>query len=387
MDDLLETFPSRNHPLINIEKLTSDSILFLQFKFNYMKKLLLSISLITSLLSNAQDCSKIFISEYVEGWSNNKALEIYNPTSSTIDLSQYFVARYSNGSTSATVANSVQLSGSIAPHDVYVAVLDKRDPNGVGQEAPVWDSLIARADGFYSPVYNTSNAFYWNGNDAVVLCRGILPANSSTVINGTNISNFAIIDVFGKIGENPANETGTSSGNDGAWSTSFPYSTGLGTLVTKEHSMIRKSTVKKGVTTNPSFFNPLGEYDTIPAVVVRLDANGNIVYGASGNPILDGNWFSLGTHDCACNPLGVKENNEISVSIYPNPNNGIFYVKCDGDIQSIRILNAFGQQVYSFSNLINKPIQQIDLSDQSGLYLLQIRGRNGAISTRKVIIK
>jgi len=28
----------------------------------------------------AQDCADLIISEVVEGWSNNKALEIYNPT-------------------------------------------------------------------------------------------------------------------------------------------------------------------------------------------------------------------------------------------------------------------------------------------------------------------
>ena len=62
------------------------------------------------------NCTQLFISEYVEGWSNNKAIEIYNPTSLPIDLSQYFVSRYSNGSSTATVANSIQLSGTIAPH-------------------------------------------------------------------------------------------------------------------------------------------------------------------------------------------------------------------------------------------------------------------------------
>jgi len=92
-----------------------------------MKKALLFFGLLASTAS-AQDCSKIFISEYVEGWSNNKALEIYNPTNQTINLSEYFVARYSNGSASATVQNAVQLSGTIAPYDVFVAVLEKLDP-------------------------------------------------------------------------------------------------------------------------------------------------------------------------------------------------------------------------------------------------------------------
>jgi len=119
-----------------------------------MKKSLLGIGLFlfgTIGVSVAQDCSKIFISEYVEGWSNNKALEIYNPTNAAVDLSGYVVARASNGASigAVTVANAVQLSGSIPAHGVFVAVLDKRDPNGTGQEAPVWDSLQAKADGFF----------------------------------------------------------------------------------------------------------------------------------------------------------------------------------------------------------------------------------------------
>ena len=35
----------------------------------------------------------LFFSEYVEGWANNKALEIYNPTPNTIDLSNYSISR------------------------------------------------------------------------------------------------------------------------------------------------------------------------------------------------------------------------------------------------------------------------------------------------------
>ena len=48
-----------------------------------------------SVQSQAQ-CSEIFISEYIEGWSNNKALELYNPTNAAVDLSDYRLERYSN---------------------------------------------------------------------------------------------------------------------------------------------------------------------------------------------------------------------------------------------------------------------------------------------------
>ena len=53
-----------------------------------MKKGLLLLSLIFSVSLNAQvvDCSELFFSEYVEGYGQNKAIEIYNPTAFPIDL-------------------------------------------------------------------------------------------------------------------------------------------------------------------------------------------------------------------------------------------------------------------------------------------------------------
>jgi hypothetical protein len=351
-----------------------------------MKKSLLAIFAFSSSLSFAQDCAKIFISEYVEGWSNNKALEIYNPTSTAIDLSQYFVARYSNGSTTATVANSVQLLGTIAPYDVHVAVLDKRDPNGTGQEAPIWDSLNVKGDGFYSPVYNTSNAFYWNGNDAVMLAKGTLPANPATLINATNVPNFAIIDIFGKIGENPANETGSAAGNDGAWSTGFPYSTGLGVLVTKDHSMLRKATIKKGVATPVSFFDPLLEWDTIPPVTYLFDANGDTIVSGNGNAILFGNWFSLGEHDCACNPASVNEMEFTNYSIFPNPTDDVISVKLDENIQSLTITNSLGQTVWT-KEALNKGLYTIELPKYAGVYFVRLVSNSGTSSTEKILVK
>jgi len=352
-----------------------------------MKKILFSVFALISSVGMSQDCAKIFISEYVEGWGNNKAVEIYNPTASSINLGEYFVARYSNGSTTATVANSVQLSGTIQPFSVFVAVLDKRDENGTGQEAPIWDSLEVRGDGFFSPVYNTSNAFYWNGNDAVMLAKGTLPFDPAVLINATNVSNFSIIDVFGKIGENPANETGSSAGNDGAWSTQFPYSTGLGVLVTKDHSMIRKANIKKGVITNPSFFDPLLEWDTIPAVVVRLDANGDTLFGTSGNPILDGNWFSLGEHDCACNPVSVDEMENFQFSVYPNPSTDWVTINLQGKVVSASLVDAFGKSIGQYRNLSSKMQLQLNVENLTGIYLLHVQTMDGKFHTKKIIIR
>lgn len=59
-------------------------------------------------------CGDLFISEYIEGSGNNKALEFYNPTNTTISLSQYKIVVF------RTSNDTIQLNGSIAPGDVHV---------------------------------------------------------------------------------------------------------------------------------------------------------------------------------------------------------------------------------------------------------------------------
>ena len=316
-----------------------------------MKRTLLLIGTIMATMTYAQDCSDLFISEYVEGWSNNKALEIYNPTGAAIDLSEYLVIRYSNGSTTATSANAIQLTGMIGAYDVHVAVLEKLDPNGSGQEAPIWDSLQAKSDAYYCPDYATSNAFYFNGNDAIALAKG----------DAANVGTAVLVDLFGKIGEDPG---------DG-WSTDFPY-TGAGTVVTKDHSMIRKSTVMAGETNvGISFFDPLAEYDSIPAVI----DNGGV---------LEGNWNSLGEHDCGCNPVSTNELANAKVSVFPNPTNGEFFVKgAHGDVV---IVNALGQTVATKKNNSN-PILSFDLGTKRGVYFVKMTDASGNDITKRVIVK
>jgi hypothetical protein len=343
-----------------------------------MKKALLFVSLFTLGSTFAQDCSKLFISEYVEGRSNNKAIEIYNPTNASIDLSEYIIARYSNGSNSATIANAVQLSGTVAAHDVFVAVLDKRDPLGTGQEAPIWDSLQVRADGFFAPVYNTSNSFYWNGNDAIVLFKGTLTGTATTQLSAITPA-LVPIDIFGKIGENPGPDTG--------WSTTAPYNTGAGVIVTVDHSLIRKSTVLKGVTNVAiTEFNPLAEYDSIPSNTILFDVNGDTIKSNAGNPIEFGNWMSLGTHACNCNPLAVNKLPEMSqFSVYPNPSvDGTFNIVASAGIEKIVVVNSLGQTVKTMKANANNAV--INIGDAPGVYIIKVETGNGIV-TKRVIVK
>nr|WP_299205799.1 lamin tail domain-containing protein [uncultured Brumimicrobium sp.] len=337
-----------------------------------MKKVLLSLGLLLSASISAQDCSELFISEYVEGWSNNKALEIYNPTDQAIDLSDYIIVRYSNGATFAGAESAVQLSGTIAPNDVYVAVIDKRDPNGTGQEAPVWDSLQVKADGFYCPNYNVSKAMYFNGNDAVTLEKGTL----ADLDNGTT----QLIDLFGKIGEDP-----DDGGSYDGWTNESPFF-GVGVVLTTDHSLIRKATVKNGVTANPALFDALAEWDTIPAVIPMLDQNGDPVLDGNGNPRIEGNWASLGIHDCECGELAVNAESMINLSIYPNPStNGEFNFASESNIVNVEVYSAVGQKVFAQEN--NAGIQSINIGENPGVYLVNIKTASGVVTSRRVIVK
>ena len=317
----------------------------------------------------------------MEGWSNNKALEIYNPTSSAVDLSGYVVARASNGASigSVTKANAVQLSGTVAPHSVFVAVLDKRDPNGTGQEAPIWDSLQVRADGFFAPDYNTSNSFYWNGNDAVILFQGTLSGTATTTLVSMTPA-LTIVDIFGKVGENPGPDTG--------WSTAFPYNNGAGEVVTMDHSMIRKSSVVKGVTNlNISFFDPLLEYDTIPAVYYLFDENGDTIVDGDGDPIPFGNWGSLGNHSCNCGDAAVNDiakEVKASFAVYPNPSsNGLFTVEAASGVEVVTIYNSLGQVVKN--QRFNASEAHVKITDLPGVYIMKVQTGDGIVSKRVII--
>jgi hypothetical protein len=98
----------------------------------------------------------IFFSEYVEGTSNNKAIEIYNPTADDLLLDGYVINYYNNGS--ETVTKSYDLAGiTLASGDVYVICTDTYSGDAVCDEIQSYgdeDSVI-----------------FFNGDDAMELMK------------------------------------------------------------------------------------------------------------------------------------------------------------------------------------------------------------------------
>ncbi len=133
--------------------------------------------LLATQAAQAQYADLLF-SEYVEGTSNNKALEFFNGTAAPIDLltGQYVVQMFFNGNN--TAATTVNLSGTIAAGGTFV--LAQSSASFAGQS---W--------------VNQVNASSWfNGDDALVLRRG--------GASGT------IVDSFGQVGFDPGTAWGSS---------------------------------------------------------------------------------------------------------------------------------------------------------------------------------
>ena len=150
-------------------------------------------------------CSELFFSEYVEGSSNNKAVEIYNPTNAAINLSNYRIEVFSNGASAPTV--TIPLSGSIASYGTHVVA----NNNSVA-------GLSSLAD-------MSTGSLSFNGDDAVVL-----------------LSTTDTVDIFGKIGEDPGTEWVNSSESS------------------LDKTLYRLASVTQGVSSNPTVFNPSTEW-------------------------------------------------------------------------------------------------------------------------------
>ena len=161
----------------------------------------------------------IFISEYIEGSSNNKALEFYNATGAAVDLAAggYRVEYYFNGGTNP--GNTISLSGSIAEGDVFVLAHGSAD-----------SAILAVAD-------QTNSGSWYNGDDAIVLRKGG--------------AGGPIVDVIGQVGFDPGS----------GW--------GSGDISTRDRTLVRRPDVCAGDTDPSDDFEPnldpaTGEWDGYP---------------------------------------------------------------------------------------------------------------------------
>ncbi|HTE74301.1 MAG TPA: Ig-like domain-containing protein, partial [Actinomycetes bacterium] len=164
---------------------------------------LLAGALIAGIAPATAAASELFFSEYVEGSSNNKALEIYNGTGGPIDLAAtgYSVQMFFNGSSTAGL--TINLTGTVASGDVFVLA-----------QSSASATILAQAD-------QTSSASWYNGDDAITLRKGTV-----------------VVDSIGQAGVDPGTEWGS------------------GLTSTADNTLRREPTVQNGDTNIGDAFDP-----------------------------------------------------------------------------------------------------------------------------------
>ena len=357
-----------------------------------MKNLLVLLGIFfTSAFSFAQ--TDLFFSEYIEGSGNNKGVEIYNPTSAAIDLNNYWVARYSNGSSVFTEGGVTHLSGILEPYKTFVLVNGQTTSTPTSPAcSPVLQALADQLDGVYpAPTY-------MNGNDAIALIK----TPNGEAPNSTNVT---AVDLIGQIGLGSAisAETGWSYVQD----STLTYNNASGSPVTgkvinyivqskatdnvtygpfwmswtSDHSLIRKPNVIQGVVTNPVPFVVNMEWDTVPA---KLDSVGHFVYKDI--------WDNLGSHSCMADP-SYSGINDISstgtLNIYPNPVVDYhFALVSNQEFNMVQVFNVDGKEIHSEMFASPKKQAEVTIGKQiHGIYLVKITFGDQKYTTQKILVK
>lgn len=219
--------------------------------------------------------TELFISEYIEGSSNNKAIEIFNGTGATVNLaaSDYEIKMAFNGN--PIPALSISLTGSVAAGDVYVLT-----------------HASATLVGITSQSDQSNGAGWFNGDDAILLTKA-----------------DAVIDSVGQAGVDPGTEWGT------------------GLTSTADNTLRRKAAIQAGDTNGSDAFDPsiqwdgfaqdsvdglgshtIGPDDTAPTVANTFPVDGatdfpigsniSVTFSESVNAL--GDWFTL---ECSSGPV------------------------------------------------------------------------------------
>lgn len=374
--------------------------------------------------SMAQSCSDLFISEYVEGSSFNKAIEIYNPTTGTVQLDGYELLLFSNGNDTASF--KMKLHGPLATNHVYVICAPQAD-----------NIVILLAD-------TTDLVCNWNGNDAVALVN--------TITGDT-------IDVIGVIGEDPGTEWTVAGGGS-----------------TKDHSLVRSYFTQEGTSDwavgstewdsyGQNDFSNLGSHSmntcpvTNPEISVSADSsavpenigsfnvNVNILNPnaaatsadvmVSGGTATQGSDYSFSNqtvtfpansstpihlsinvvNDGISEPdesiefsvqnatnnatisastvtvkivdddgLGVAEVSNKTLSLFPNPTPGELHIQSSFSVNEIRLLNVLGEEIMKMNP--SNSLQQVLRLDKfpDGIYFLKVYS-SGNVMMKEVVKK
>ena len=249
----------------------------------------------------------LIISEYSEGSTYNKYIELYNGTEADINLSDYEI--WINRSAGKWNQAAIIPSGRIVRGGTYLIA----HGNAAGTIKDAADQIVPN-----------SPAIGFTGNDAI----GLAKKNTTGV--------FELIDAVGESGDNPGDGWDVAGIND----------------ATKNHTLIRKETA---CLPNTNWAASAGtSTEDSEWIVMHKDY-----------------WPNIGTHVSTCGTvvtplLSVNDVNGVNaLSVYPNPNatGNVNFNK----VISFTVYTITGKAIITKSNVNRLDVSNL----QNGVYIIQ----------------
>jgi hypothetical protein len=258
----------------------------------------------------------LFISEYAEGSSNNKYLEIYNPTTANVDLANYAIASVGNDPTIIdrheyfeTFSDGASIS--LAPGATYVWA------NSSASSQEITDAVAASGE---------TGAVYFSGDDGYALVKG-------------SEDSYVVLDIIGDF-----------KGDPGAGWTVAGISE-----ATNAKTLVRRDYITKG---NNDWSSSVGTNATDSEWVV-LDQN---------------DFRFVGSHPHTDAVLSIISFENQLIEVYPNPvDTKLNFSGLTTPVQAT-VFDMLGKRQFQ-SEVINT----LDVSQlKSGLYMVEIKNENSA---------
>ena len=194
----------------------------------------------TVTVNGAPEPENLFFSEYAEGSSNNKYLEIYNATDGDVDLSGYSLSSCSNGCDAEGVwdyVDNVTFDASVTSGDVHVV-------------------CHGSADAFIATECDQTFTYLSNGDDVFAL---------------TQVGTGIVLDIIGLVGDDPGE----------GWEVDGVID------ATKNHTLVRKASVTAG--------NALW-LDNVDGDAIECGSSGSELCDSEWIVLDEDTWTFLGSH-------------------------------------------------------------------------------------------
>ncbi len=133
----------------------------------------------------------LFISKYLHGEGNNRAIEIFNPTQGAIDLTDYHLAIFTNGS--KTLNYRIELSGMLEASETYI-IAYRGAHSSITTKADLLSNLL-QYDGndviqlryknntYIDTIFDIGNQLFLMQNEHFVRSEDVMNGNRTFILN------------------------------------------------------------------------------------------------------------------------------------------------------------------------------------------------------------